>query len=69
MASGAGALGVQLGGAAIYDGEIEQSTPLGQGETATGADIGRAWQLVVRTTALWLSCALVAAFILEYAHA
>jgi adenosylcobinamide-phosphate synthase len=69
MASGAGALGVQLGGAAIYDGEVEQRPPLGQGEPATGADIGRAWQLVVRTTTLWLSCALVAAFILEYAHA
>ena len=69
MASGAGALGVQLGGAAIYDGEVEHRPPLGQGEPATGADIGRAWQLVVRTTALWLSCALVAAFILEFAHA
>lgn len=69
MASGAGALGVQLGGAAIYDGELEQRPPLGQGEPATGADIGRAWHLVARTTALWLSCALVAAFILEYAHA
>ena len=69
MASGAGALGVQLGGAAIYDGEIEERPPLGQGEPATGADIARAWHLVVRTTALWLSCALVAAFILEYAHA
>ena len=69
MASGAGALGVQLGGAAIYDGEVEHRPPLGHGEPATGADIGRAWQLVVRTTALWLSCALVAAFILEFAHA
>nr|WP_315401977.1 adenosylcobinamide-phosphate synthase CbiB [uncultured Duganella sp.] len=69
MASGAGALGVQLGGAAIYDGEVEQRPPLGRGEPATGADIGRAWQLVARTTALWLSCALLAAFVLEYAHA
>ncbi|MBP1208371.1 adenosylcobinamide-phosphate synthase [Duganella sp. 1411] len=69
MASGAGALGVQLGGAAIYDGEVEHRPPLGQGEPATGADIGRAWLLVVRTTALWLSCALMAAFILEFAHA
>jgi adenosylcobinamide-phosphate synthase len=60
---------VQLGGAAIYDGEVEQRPPLGQGEPATGADIRRAWQLVVRTTALWLSCALVIAFILEFAHA
>ena len=66
---GAGALGVQLGGAAIYDGEIEERPPLGQGAPATGADIARAWQLVVRTTVLWLSCALIAAFILEYAHA
>ena len=69
MASGAGALGVQLGGAAIYDGEIEERPPLGQGKPATGADIARAWHLVVRTTGLWLSCALVSAFILEYAHA
>ena len=55
MASGAGALGVALGGAAIYDGEVEQRPPLGAGRrrrrrrhrTAPGA-----WWL--RTTLLWL---------------
>lgn len=69
MASGAGALGIELGGAAIYDGEVEQRPPLGQGQPATGADIARAWQLVVRTTALWLSIALVIAFILGFIDA
>jgi adenosylcobinamide-phosphate synthase len=54
MSSGAGALGLALGGAAIYDGETEQRPPLGSGSSAQGADIARAWQLVARTTALWL---------------
>jgi adenosylcobinamide-phosphate synthase len=30
---------------------------LGDGPPAVGADINRAWQLVVRTTALWLAAA------------
>jgi adenosylcobinamide-phosphate synthase len=47
-------LGVSLGGAAIYDGEVEQRPPLGIGPLATGADIARAWRLVKRTTILWL---------------
>lgn len=54
MSAGAGALGVSLGGAAIYDGEVEQRPPLGIGPLATGADIARAWKLVKRTTILWL---------------
>lgn len=53
MASGAGALGISLGGAAVYDGEIEQRPPLGAGPAARAADILRAWQLVLRTTLLW----------------
>jgi adenosylcobinamide-phosphate synthase len=65
MASGAGALGVALGGAAVYDGQIEQRPPLGAGAQARAADIGRAWQLVARTTALWLACALAAAAVLN----
>jgi adenosylcobinamide-phosphate synthase len=60
MASGAGALGVQLGGAAVYDGEIEQRPQLGAGRAALGEDIFRAWQLVAHTTTLWLACALLA---------
>ncbi|GGY70290.1 cobalamin biosynthesis protein CobD [Pseudoduganella albidiflava] len=55
MSSGAGALGLALGGAARYDGEIEQRPPLGRGMPATAADIERAWRLVWRTTLLWLA--------------
>jgi len=54
MSSGAGALGLALGGAATYDGMIETRPLLGIGSEARGADIKRAWQLVLRTTMLWL---------------
>lgn len=57
MASGAGALGLALGGPASYDGEIEHRPPLGSGQSAGAQDIARAWQLVARTTWLWLACA------------
>ncbi len=69
MSSGAGALGVQLGGAAIYHGEVEQRPALGAGAQATGTDINRAWQLVARTTALWLAMACAVAALMEYTHA
>ncbi|GJI99422.1 cobalamin biosynthesis protein CobD [Duganella caerulea] len=69
MSSGAGALGVQLGGAAIYDGEVEHRPPLGEGQPATGTDISRAWRLVARTTALWLAVASAVAIWMELAHA
>ena len=61
MSSGAGALGLALGGAAVYDGETEQRPPLGSGSAARPEDIARAWQLVARTTALWLAMAILAA--------
>nr|WP_218106496.1 adenosylcobinamide-phosphate synthase CbiB [Duganella sp. SG902] len=69
MSSGAGALGVQLGGAAVYDGELEHRPTLGAGPQATGTDINRAWRLVARTTALWLALACAAAALMEYIHA
>jgi adenosylcobinamide-phosphate synthase len=72
MASGAGALGLSLGGPAIYHGEVEQRPPLGAGPDARGADIARAWRLVARTTALWLACAAVVAVTItlwEHYHA
>lgn len=53
MASGAGALGISLGGAAVYDGEVEQRPPLGAGPAPCAGDILRAWRLVLRTTLLW----------------
>lgn len=55
MAAGAGALGLALGGEATYDGVVENRPPLGTGRAATASDIGRAWRLVAKTTALWLA--------------
>ena len=72
MASGAGALGLSLGGPAIYHGEVEQRPPLGAGPEACGADIARAWRLVARTTALWLAAATavaIATTLWEHYHA
>jgi adenosylcobinamide-phosphate synthase len=55
MASGAGALGIALGGSARYDGIDEQRPPLGAGSAPQASDIARAWRLVWHTTALWLA--------------
>ncbi len=55
MASGAGALKVSLGGAAVYHGQMEQRPTLGAGEAASAADIARAIALVVRGQWLWLA--------------
>lgn len=63
MASGAGALGVSLGGAATYDGEVEQRPPLGAGPAAVAADIPRAWRLVLGTTLLWAAVICAAALL------
>lgn len=60
MASGAGALGLALGGHATYDGVQEQRPPLGRGRPANAGDIGRAWTLVLHTTWLWLALAIIA---------
>jgi adenosylcobinamide-phosphate synthase len=54
MASGAGALGLALGGAATYEGVLEQRPPLGLGRAAAADDIDRAWQLVRSVTWWWL---------------
>jgi adenosylcobinamide-phosphate synthase len=54
MSSGAGALGLALGGAATYDGVIESRQALGYGVAPEGEDIRRAWRLVRATAALWL---------------
>jgi adenosylcobinamide-phosphate synthase len=67
MASGAGALGVSLGGAAVYDGEVEQRPPLGLGPAACASDILRAWRLVLRTTLLWAGVVCLMAFGASYA--
>lgn len=54
MASGAGALGVCLGGAAPYDGVWESRSALGEGDPADARSIVRALQLVRRSVVLWL---------------
>ena len=69
MASGAGALGIALGGAATYDGAIEMRPPLGAGAAAAPADIVRAWRLVLRSTLLWVALAGVFALSGTFDHA
>ncbi|MDE1168946.1 MAG: adenosylcobinamide-phosphate synthase CbiB [Pseudomonas sp.] len=54
MAAGAGALGVELGGPAIYHGELHQRASLGEGPAADAGSIDRGWQLVQRGVWLWL---------------
>jgi adenosylcobinamide-phosphate synthase len=54
MAAGAGSLGLELGGAAIYHGRREDRPRLGAGQPAVAADIGRALALVQRGVLLWL---------------
>ncbi|MDP2266190.1 MAG: adenosylcobinamide-phosphate synthase CbiB [Thiobacillus sp.] len=54
MAAGAGALGVRLGGAAVYHGQLETRPPLGQGAAPQGGDIARALKLVRHGVLLWL---------------
>ena len=66
MSSGAGALGLALGGAAIYDGEVEQRPALGAGRPARATDIERAWRLVAKTAWLWMLCAVIAAVALHF---
>jgi adenosylcobinamide-phosphate synthase len=59
MASGAGALGISLGGAASYEGEVELRPALGSGPAAAAGDILRAWNLVFRAALLWAAIVLV----------
>ena len=63
MASGAGALGIALGGAARYNGVLEQRPPLGLGRAAAPEDIARAWRLVLGTTLLWVLVVCAAALL------
>ncbi|WPO98955.1 adenosylcobinamide-phosphate synthase CbiB [Pseudomonas sp. HR96] len=54
MAAGAGALEVQLGGPAVYHGELHQRPELGEGRPADADAIEAGWQLVQRGLWLWL---------------
>ncbi|WP_374512807.1 adenosylcobinamide-phosphate synthase CbiB [Niveibacterium sp.] len=55
MAAGAGALGLALGGPAVYHGVLEARPRLGRGRAATPADIGAALRLMQRALMLWLA--------------
>ena len=59
MASGAGSLCVQLGGAAHYHGVCEARPLLGTGEPPVAADLARAVTLVQRGVGLWLGAVLL----------
>lgn len=54
MASGGGALGLQLGGEAYYHGMLQEKPLLGEGVAPQVADIERAIQLVQRALLFWL---------------
>lgn len=57
MAAGAGAIGVALGGAAVYHGQLEQRPPLGEGPPPDARAIRAAIMLVRRGALLWLAIA------------
>lgn len=69
MAAGAGALGLSLGGAAIYHGRLEERPPLGTGRPPVARDIRRAVKLVQAAMLLWLALGLTAALLAERFHA
>ncbi|MCY1215053.1 Cobalamin biosynthesis protein CobD [compost metagenome] len=64
MAAGAGALGVALGGPAVYHGELHQRPVLGEGQAARAQDIGRAMDLVRQGVLLWLAVLIVGGWFL-----
>ena len=63
MAAGAGSLGVQRGGAAIYHGQLEQRPPLGNGPAPVAGDLARAVVLIRRSLWLWLAAFFVLALL------
>ncbi|WP_165667662.1 adenosylcobinamide-phosphate synthase CbiB [Metapseudomonas otitidis] len=64
MAAGAGALGVQLGGPAIYHGELHERPRLGEGEPACAVDIQRGMDLVRQGVMLWVAVLIVGGWLL-----
>ncbi len=69
MASGAGALRIQLGGPACYQGKWHQRPILGEGKPAITRDISRALKLVRHGVFSWLGLALTFSILLEWLHA
>ena len=65
MAAGAGSLGLRLGGAAIYHGELQVRPALGEGRLPVVEDIERANRMVWRAVALWLAAVVGGALVGE----
>ena len=65
MAAGAGALGLELGGAARYYGHLEQRPRLGAGNMPGAADIGRALRLVLAGITVWIAALGLAVLVLS----
>lgn len=63
MSTGAGCLNVQLGGSAIYHGQIKNKPMLGTERNATNQDILRANHLILLTTLLWLALIILGEFL------
>ncbi len=59
MATGAGAIGVRIGGPTVYHGELKDKPWLGLGENPVAMDIERAISLIERSLRLWLFLMLV----------
>jgi len=59
MAAGAGALGVRLGGPAVYHGRPRRRPRFGLGASPRAADIRRAWRLVRFGAVLWVLAVLL----------
>lgn len=55
MAAGAGSLGIQLGGAAIYHGKVQHRPSLGTGRKARPGDIQKSLKLIDRALAIWIT--------------
>lgn len=64
MSAGAGALHVQLGGGAYYDGEYCERPLLGGGNEVQTQDIARALKLVRHSIALWMAVVVLGVWIL-----
>jgi adenosylcobinamide-phosphate synthase len=63
MAAGAGAIGVELGGAAQYQGQNQERPSLGAGVAPTAQSINDACALVNHSLALWLASLVLLAWL------
>lgn len=66
MASGAGSLGLVLGGSAVYEGVVENRPTLGAGEQPRAEGIGAAMGLIRRSLLLWVLALLAGGWLVDY---